>query len=123
MDPKARIHQQRIERIRGHILKQIYYSRPHPIEVEALRSNLDTLNYPLVREDFALQIDYLRSKKLINCFLSGMNEELGNVEQSKLVQRYSSGSVEDFYCTLTNGAIDWIEMAGGHRTDFAVARV
>ena len=119
---KEHIKRFRTERIRGQILQILYYGRPQVLEAGMVRSVLAEMTYPLLLEDFVTELDYLRQERLIYCFPSG-NQELDNLEQSKLLQEYASGVIDCVFLKLRTDAIKFIEGAHGHRTDLAVARV
>lgn len=79
----------RIQRLRGWIIYLLYKARPKPMEVVVLRTLLDRYNYPLSRRRLGEELDYLRSLRLIRVFPCDSEAELGEVEQAKLVQRFS----------------------------------
>src|SRR5580704_18452562 len=88
---KPKTHDQiHTERRRGWILKMLNEARPDPIELAVLSNALDAINQPVGRRTLAKELDYLRSLKLLRLFLLGQNEELGEVEQALLAQRYAA---------------------------------
>ncbi|PYS88989.1 MAG: hypothetical protein DMF64_18975 [Acidobacteria bacterium] len=56
---------------------------------------LDSRNYPLTRRRLAEEVDYLRSLRLIRLFPSTAEEELDEVKQAKLIQRYADCDSDD----------------------------
>jgi hypothetical protein len=89
MKPKSR-DQIVIERRRGWILKLLNDWRPDPMELAVLSNTLDAKNYPMGRLTLARELDYLRSLKLVRLFMVGQTEELSEVDQALLAQRYAS---------------------------------
>lgn len=82
------------ERRRGWILKLLDEQRPEPIELAVLSQSLDSLNFPLGRRSLAREVDYLRSLGAIRVFPLGANEEMSNVDQARLVQRYLNSETD-----------------------------
>ena len=81
--------QERTERLRGWIVYLLYMSRPKALELASLTRLLDRRNLPVSRRRLAEEIDYLRSLRLIRVFNIDAEEELTEVQQAKLVQKYS----------------------------------
>lgn len=79
----------RTERLRGWILYLLYKARPQPIELALLLDLLDARNFPVSRRRLAEEVDYLRSLRLLRIFPMHAEEELDEVKQAKLMQRYS----------------------------------
>src|SRR5260370_42230017 len=88
--PLQRTGQQRTERLRGWIVKILYEARPDPLEFAVLSTTLDECNFGVSRRMLAGEVDFLRSLKLVRVFPLGSHEELGKVEQAKLLQRYAN---------------------------------
>lgn len=80
---------ERNERLRGWIIYLLYKAKPRPLELAVLTSLLDARNFPLSRRRLAEEIDYLRSLKMLRLFPSCSDEELDDVKQAKLTQRYA----------------------------------
>lgn len=80
---------ERTQRLRGWMIYLLYKARPKPMEIVVLRNLLDRYNYPQTRRKLGEEIDYLRSLRLLRVFPSDFEEELGEVEQAKLIQRFS----------------------------------
>jgi hypothetical protein len=81
------------ERLRGWIIYLLYKAKPRPLEMAVLTRLLDARNYPLSRRRLAEEVDYLRSLKMLRVFPSCSDQELDDVKQAKLVQRY--GDTDD----------------------------
>ena len=81
---------ERIARLRGWIIRLLYTSRPHPVELESLTTMLDKKNFPLTRRGLANELDYLRSKRLVRVFPAGSDSEHDEVEQARLLQKYAA---------------------------------
>jgi hypothetical protein len=79
----------KLERRRGWIIYLIYKARPHPVELAVLSTLLDAKNFPMSRRLLAEELDYLRSLRILRVFYIGANEELSEVQQAKLIQRYA----------------------------------
>lgn len=79
----------RTERIRGWIVYFLFKNRPKPMEFGVLMRCLDRRNFPLSRRRLAEEMDYLRSERFIRIFPNDSESELDEVQQSKMVQRYS----------------------------------
>lgn len=80
---------ERNERLRGWILYFLFHARPRPLELPTLVRLLDRRNYPLSRRRLAEELDYLRSLRLLRVFPACSEEELDDVRQAKLIQRYA----------------------------------
>jgi hypothetical protein len=59
------------------------------MEMPVLMGSLDRQNYPCTRRRLAEEVDYLRSLRLLRVFPCAAEEELDEVKQAKLCQRYS----------------------------------
>jgi hypothetical protein len=79
----------RTERLRGWIIYLLYKARPQPIELSLLIELLDARNYPVTRRRLSEEVDYLRSLRFLRVFPMHAEEELDDVKQAKLMQRYS----------------------------------
>jgi hypothetical protein len=79
----------RTERTRGWIIYLLYKARPQPLELALLSTLLDARNLPLTRRRLAEEVDYLRSLRLLRIFPMQAEEELDDIRQAKLMQRYS----------------------------------
>jgi hypothetical protein len=106
--------QQRTERLRGWMVKILYEARPDPLELVVLSSTLDEVNFGVSRRTLGMEIDYLRSLNLVRVFPLDSNDELGKVEQAKLVQRFcnsdSDGELNVVLCaTLSAKGINFQE--------------
>jgi len=100
------------ERLRGWIVYLLYKAKPKPLEMAVLTRLLDSRNFPLSRRRLAEEIDYLRSLKFLRVFPSCSDEELDEVKQTKLIQRYSAtdddGEMGDSLCArITTAGINF----------------
>jgi hypothetical protein len=99
------------ERRRGWILKILDEARPDPMELAVLTQSLDALNFPLTRRWLARELDFLRSGKLLRVFPMYHDDELSDVEQAKLIQRYanseSDGECGNFCARITAAGINF----------------
>jgi hypothetical protein len=103
---------QRNERIRGWIIYFLYQARPGLIECPVLINLLDARNLPLTRRRLAEELDYLRSLRLLRIFPATAEQELDEVKQAKLIQRYvdtdSDGEMGDVLCArITTAGINF----------------
>lgn len=106
--------QQRIERLRGWMIKILYEARPVPLEMVVLSATLDEVNFGVSRRTLGMEIDFLRSLSLVRVFPLNANDELSKVEQSKLLQRFcdsdSDGELNMVLCaTLSAKGINFQE--------------
>ncbi len=90
LTPLQRQNQQRTERTRGWIIRILYSARPDPLEMQVLSDTLDGYNLAASRRALAIEVEYLRSIRLLRIFPLGCADELTNVEQAKLIQRYAN---------------------------------
>ena len=100
------------ERLRGWIIYFLSKSRPRPLEMPVLMRLLDRQNYPLTRRRLAEEVDYLRSLRLLRVFPSDAEQELDDVKQAKLCQRYADSESDDemgvVLCVrITTAGINW----------------
>lgn len=103
---------ERNERLRGWILYFLYQARPRPIEMPVLMRLLDRQNYPLTRRRLVEEVDYLRSLRLLRLFPCDTEQELDEVKQAKLCQRYADTDSDDemglVLCVrITTAGINW----------------
>jgi hypothetical protein len=81
--------QERIERMRGWLILFLYKAKPKPLELPTLIRLMDRRNFPLTRRRLAEELDYLRSLRFVRVFNSEAEQELDEIQQAKLVQRYA----------------------------------
>jgi hypothetical protein len=117
---------ERNERLRGWIIYLLYQGRPAPVEMPVLMRLLDRQNYPLTRRRLAEEIDYLRSLKLLRVFPSDAEQELDEVKQAKLCQRYADTNSDEemglvLCARITSAGINW--QAGIPPTMDGISRV
>lgn len=103
---------ERNERLRGWIIYFLYQSRPRPLEMPVLMRLLDRQNYPLTRRRLAEEVDYLRSLRLLRVFNADAEQELDDVKQAKLCQRYADSESDEemgyVLCSrITTAGVNW----------------
>lgn len=86
---RRRTEQQETERLRGFIVYLLYLNRPKPLQLGSLWKLLDQYNQPLIRRRFIEEIDYVRGLGLIRVFPADAKEEVDDVGQARLIQRYA----------------------------------
>lgn len=84
-----RLQQEDTERARGWIINLLYHARPKPLEMAQLLRLLDRVNIPLTRRRLAREISHLCSLRFVRVFPSDARAEVDEVEQAKLIQRYT----------------------------------
>jgi hypothetical protein len=96
-----RRNQSRTERLRGWIVNILYNARPDPCEFAVLSATLDGYGFGCSRRTLAMEVDFLRSLKLVRVFPLGADEELDKIAQAKLLQRYAnSDNDQEIHLTL-----------------------
>ena len=81
--------QQDRERLRGWIIYFLYQRSPKALEIEILKHLLDKVNFPLTNRRLAKEISHLCSLRLVRVFPSDAKADIDEVEQARLVQKYS----------------------------------
>jgi hypothetical protein len=121
LTPLQRTRQQRIERLRGWILKILYEARPLPLELVVLSATLDEVNFGVSRRSLAGEVEFLRALDLVRVFPLGSKTKISEPEQAILLQRFSEsdndGELNLSLCaTLSYQGINFqegLEDAGG----------
>lgn len=122
---RKQLERERTERLRGMIILLLYAAKPKPLELAMLTKLLDRRNYPVSRRRLAEELDYLRSNRLIRVFPVESVDELNEIEQSKLMQRYSDCDSDEemgqiVAARITTAGIDFQE---GTAEKSGIARV
>ena len=91
---RRRTEREETERLRGWLVYLLYLNRPKPLPLVSLWKLLDQYNQPLIRRRFVEEIDYVRSLGLIRVFPSDAKEEVDDVTQARLIQRYFDAADE-----------------------------
>jgi len=89
---RRRTEREETERLRGWLVYLLYLHRPKPLQLASLWKLLDQYNQPLIRRRFIEEIDHIRGLGLIRVFPAGASKELDDVEQARLIQRYSDAA-------------------------------
>lgn len=79
---------QELEQARGFIIYLLYLKKPNAFELNSLWGQLDQHNQPIGHRKFVEQIDYMRGLGLLRVFPSKSKEEVSNIEQARLLQRF-----------------------------------
>lgn len=79
---------QETEQARGFIIYLLYLQKPKAFELNSLWGQLDQHNQPIGHRRFVEEIDYLRSLGLLRVFPSTSKDEVSNVDQARLLQRF-----------------------------------
>jgi hypothetical protein len=112
MPDLKQIQRRQTERARGWILRFLSEAYPQPLELHELQKLLDQANFPFTKRGLAAQADYLRTSGLVRVFPRDAEQELDNVGQAKLLQRYaeSEGELETALAArLTKNGVDFQE--------------
>jgi hypothetical protein len=86
---RRRTEREETERLRGWLVYLLYEHRPKPLQLASLWKLLDQYNQPLIRRRFIQEVDHVRGLGLIRVFPAGAAQELDEVAQARLIQRYA----------------------------------
>jgi hypothetical protein len=101
LTPLQKRNQQRIERLRGWIINILYVNRPDPCELSVISDTLDGYNMGCSRRALAGEIELLRTLRLVRVFPLGSGEDISNIQQAQLIQRYAnSDNDQELHMTL-----------------------
>lgn len=87
---RRRTEREETERLRGWLIYLLYENLPNPLHAVSLWKLLDRYNQPVLRRRFIKELDHVRGLGLIGVFPSGTTKRCDEVEQARLIQRYSA---------------------------------